>query len=423
VVSKELLRTVVLDQRAETIKSNRLVKRKLSEKLASFSGSSALVLMGVRRCGKSTALKQLVREKFKENFFYLNFDDERLAGFEASDFQTLMEVFFETSERKPKAILLDEVQNISGWELFVNRLLRGNFSVFVTGSNANLLSRELGTHLTGRHTDYELYPFSFSEFLESQKIAQGTGYSTAEKTVLLKAFGKYLYGGGMPEAVVENNKAILGQIVEDVIQKDIIRRHEVRKPNELRSVLRFLVWNAANPITFKSISNNFGIKSQNTVQKYASYAEETFLVFLVNKFEAKLKQFDKNPKKVYCVDNGILSRYYPSTLHNRGNLLENFVAIELKRRGKKFNYYENKNGSETDFVVLGDDGRVAEAIQVCIETDNPLTAEREEKALSRTMEETKLKEGTIITMDREETKKKGKQTINYEPAWKWAMGK
>lgn len=418
VITKELLAAVAADQRVEFGSMRGMVGRELAVKM-SRAISSAVVLKGVRRCGKSTLLRQFVREKFGDEFYYANFDDERLIGFEARDFQQLMETFA-SMQGKAKAILLDEVQNIGGWELFVNRLLREGYAVFITGSNANLLSKELGTHLTGRHVDYELYPFSFREFLELRGVGEDAD-STKGRGALSAAFREYLYGGGMPEPAISKNPALLGQIVEDIIQKDIIKRYGIRKPDELRNVLAFLIRNAANRMTVNSISENFRLKSPVTVQKYLNCAEETYLLFTLRKFERKTKLFDKNPRKVYCVDNGIVSRFSPGIETHHGALLENAVAVELRRRGGKFYYYSNKNGTETDFVTAGAGGGVREILQACLEMSDIETEKREEKALLQTLKELKKKNGTIITLDSEKERTIGGKTIRFVPAWKWML--
>lgn len=422
-VGREDLVVIVKDQLKELELLEGAVPREKLADAVGFSGSSALIAKGVRRCGKSTLLKQAMESKFKGNFYYFNFDDERIAGFLARDFQLLTEVFYEVFGER-KAFLLDEIQNVKEWELFVNRLLRSGNKVFITGSNADLLSQELGTHLTGRHTDIELYPFSFREFLSAKNVRpnQRGAYSTPERAKMLGLFKNYLTAGGMPEAVVEGNEEVLRQILNDIIQKDIIRRHGIRKPNELRAVLQFLLANISNSITFRSISENFQIRSPNTVQKYAGYAEETYLLFMVKKFEKKIKLLEKSPNKVYCIDNGIAIRNSLNLGEQKGALLENLVAVELKRRGKRIFYYSNKNGTQTDFVVVESDGlkkEVSEAIQVCYDPSLKSTREREEKALIQTLAEQKKKSGLIITLDYEQKVTRGGKEISYLPAWKW----
>ncbi|MEM0493504.1 MAG: ATP-binding protein, partial [Candidatus Thermoplasmatota archaeon] len=340
-ISKSLLGTIIKDQLQEFEELKDTVPRTILSKKTPYQGASAVVIKGLRRCGKSTLLKQIMMTQKKNDFWYFNFDDERLTNFTSENFQHLIETMIELFGKK-KYVCFDEIQNITGWELFVNRMLRQGYKVFITGSNANLLSKELGTHLTGRHVDIELYPFSFVEYLSAHhiNIPKKGIYSTEEKALLLRHFKQYLKKGGMPEVVVFSNETILPQVLNDIIQRDIVNRYNVRKPTELKNVIKFLIANTANPITYRSIRNNFKIQSANTVQKYVEYAEEAYLVFSVHRYEKKLKQFDKNPKKIYCVDNGIITKTTPGINEKQGALLENLVALQLKRLGKEFYYYK-----------------------------------------------------------------------------------
>jgi len=415
-ITGNILELVAREQALEPLPSDMVMREKLTEVKA--FGSLALIVKGIRRCGKSTLLKQKLLNKPHHAF---NFDDERLGGFVASDFQLLMQVLMRLNGNQ-KTILLDEIQNITGWELFVNRLLRQGYQILITGSNADLLSKELGTHLTGRHYDIELWPFSFKEYLLFKKIPIPVSVpTTSESAELERAFSIYIYNGGIPEAVRENSNKILPVIVEDIIRKDIIRRYSIRKQEELRNILKMVIANTSNRFTFRSLSNNFGIKNHITVQRYLSYACDAYLIFLVEKYDKKLKRTQKNPKKVYCSDTGIAAVFSP-LLEQRGALLENIVALELKRRKKLIFFYVNKNNSETDFVVVGKDKKIVSAIQVCHDLSSIGTRKREQGALLSTLSEIGLREGLIITLGYDETINfKGKK-IRYVPVWKWLLG-
>lgn len=416
-ISKAVLRTAIMDHLRELDSLTDTVPRSMLQTTLSYGGASAFVIKGVRRCGKSTLLKQLIKAKFENDFFYFNFDDERIASFKVGDFQPLLESLIEAFGER-KNVFFDEIQNVRGWELFVNRLLRQGYKTFITGSNANLLSKELGTHLTGRHVDVELYPFSFAECLRAQKIEVPPKgfYSTEQKALFSKKFKEYLLSGGMPEVIAFSNYAILTQVLNDIIQKDIVNRYNVRKPAELRSVLNFLIANAANPVTFRSIMRNFEIRSSNTLQKYIGYAEETYLVFLVRKFERKIKRFDKNPKKIYCVDNGIMAKNTPSITERKGAMLENVVAVHLKRLEKEFYYYKGKTNAEADFVIPAD----REAIQVCYEL-NEDNERRETKGLLEAVRETKATKPMILTLEQEREMDLQNKKITVKPVWQWLL--
>jgi uncharacterized protein len=415
-VSKEILSRIVQDQLTEFDKLKDTVPRTIFKKATTYLGTSAFIVKGVRRCGKSTLLKQLIHSKYSNDFYYFNFDEERIFDFKTEDFQSLMEVFTELFGPK-KTIFFDEIQNITGWELFINRLLRQGYHIFITGSNATLLSKELGTHLTGRHVDIELYPFSFTEYVLSQNISVKTKYfSTPETALFSKKFKEYFYGGGMPEKVMFKSDSILTQVITDITQRDIINRYRVRKPIEFRKAINFLLANISHQITYRSISNNFGIKSPVTIQKYLQYAEEAYLIFQVNKYTKKMKLLDKNPKKIYCVDNGIVTKNTPSMKEQDGDLLENLVAIQLKKLGKEFYYYTSKTNKETDFVIPQE----KQAIQVCYNLDDN-NKERELKGLLLAMQELKTKTGLILTLDQEKEIKEKDCLITVKPVWQWLL--
>ncbi len=416
-ITKPLLRSVIEDQLKEIKNLKHTVPRTVFHEVLSYSGSSAFVIKGVRRCGKSTLLMQLMRTKFNDDFLYFNFDDELLSDLTTDDLRSVMETLIEMLGDKKKAFF-DEIQNVRGWELFVNRLMRQGYAIFLTGSNANLLSKELGTHMTGRHTDIELYPFSFLEFLSAKNpevIKKGL-YSTTQVALLSGLFKEYLLKGGMPESVVLSNERILTEIVDDIVRKDILTRYSIRKPIELKSVVRFLIANASNMITYRSVAGNFGIKSSVTVEKYMSYVAETYLLFEIRKFERKLKMIDKNPRKVYCIDSGILVKNSPSVLEHKGAILENTIAVHLKRLGKEFYYYKDENGREADFVIPHD----KTVIQVCYEL-NAGNTEREARGLLKAVERIKAKEYFIITLEQEQELQYDGKKIEVKPAWRWLL--
>ncbi len=414
-VPRSSLRTVVADQLSELSSLTDTVERTLYGQAASYSGASALVVKGMRRCGKSTLLKQVMTRRFPGDFHYFNFDDERVADFTAEDFQPLMETLAESFGPK-RNLFFDEIQNVEGWELFVNRLLREGYRVYITGSSANLLSRELGDRLTGRHVDFELYPFSFTEYIRARapELKILPPYTTQQRARLSALFSEYLERGGMPEVAVLGNDAVLTSILGDIVQKDITERYGVRKPSELRSALRFLISNVANFITDRSVTENFEL-SPNTLGKYIGYAEETYLVFTVPRYVRKVRRLEKNPRKVYCVDNGIVTRNSPSVADRRPALLENAVAVHLRRIGKEFYYFKGSSGAEADFLLPGE-----QAIQVCYEL-NQGNESREAKGLLAAISEADVKRGVILTLDQETEITRAGATFPVVPAWRWLL--
>jgi len=416
-ISKSVLGTIIKDQLQEFKDLRDSVIRTKLHLAISYKGSAAFVVKGLRRSGKSTLLKQIITTRYPDNFLYFNFDDERLIDFTADDFQVLMETMIELFG-KSETLVFDEIQNITGWELFINRILREGYTVFITGSNAHLLSKELGTHLTGRHVDIELYPFSFTEFLKanSVNIPMETVYSTEEKALLSKQFKQYFEKGGMPEVVTLQNEQMLTSVVNDIIYKDIVSRYNIRKPIEFKTILKFLIANISNQISYRSIQHNFNIQSSNTIQKYIEYAEDTYLIFMVHRYEPKLKQFDKNLKKIYCIDNGIILKHTPNILKRQGALLENLVAVHLKRQGKEFYYYRGRTSKECDFVIPNE----KEAIQVCAHLHHQ-NMDREIKGLIEALDTLHGTQGRILTFDQEEQLTTDNKTITIQPVWKWLL--
>lgn len=416
-IPKTILGTILKDQAKQFVSLIDTVPRSILPFASMFQGSSVFVIKGLRRSGKSTLLQQISRTRSPEDHLYFNFDDERITGFTADDFQDLIEVSIELFGKK-NHLYFDEIQNVPGWEVFINRMLREGHCTYITGSNAHLLSSELGTYLTGRHTDIELYPFSFKEYLKAKHMDIPTEdfYSTDEKALFLRAFKEYIAYGGMPEVVVYKNESILSQVVNDIIHRDIVTRHNIRKPAELKNVIRFLIANTANAITYRSIQNNFRIKSANTIQKYIDYAEETYLLFSVHRYEPKIKQFDKNPKKIYCIDPGIVAHNIP-LVENQGAILETIVAIHLKRLGTPFYYFsESRTNAECDFIVPAQ----RHAIQVCYQL-HINNREREIKGLIQALNLLNTNQGYLLTLDQEEQIVQDGKTIVVKPAWQWLL--
>jgi predicted AAA+ superfamily ATPase len=415
-IQKSLMRTVIQDQLTEIERLDHIAPRDAFDLGLSYNGSSAFIIKGIRRCGKSTMLKQIINTRFRDSFFYFNFDDERISGFAVEDFQVLMETFIELFGDM-RNVFFDEIQNVKGWELFINRLLREGYRVFITGSNSSHLSMELGTHLTGRHVDMELYPFSFLEFLRARSIdLPKNNYSPQWKATAGKLFNEYYLSGGMPDSVVSGSNSVLTQPINDIIQNDVMNRYNIRKFPEIRDILRFLMSNVSNEITYRSITRNLSVKSENTVKKYMDYLQETYIIFEVKRFDRKLKRAGKSPRKVYCIDNGIILRNVPNFYKNNGALLENLIAVELKRSGTEFYYYRHESNTEVDFVLPVD----RELIQVSFEL-NDQNIEREIRGLERASGEIDANRFLILTMDQEREIFRNGLKIEVKPVWRWLM--
>ena len=415
--------TVVKEQREELESIERtenIVSREgleAVEKALKFP--NILAILGVRRCGKSIFAYLLSKGK---NFGYVNFDDERLLGVDASDLNELLKTFYKLYG-EVEIIILDEIQNVSGWELFANRLRRTK-RVILTGSNSKLLSGELATHLTGRHVDIVLYPFSFKEFLKLRKFKESTVYTTKEKAEMLKLLEEHLQLGGFPEAQ-KFGKRMVSVIYDDVLTKDIILRRKIKKVEELRKLAKYLISNVSGEFSYSKTAKTLGVKHVSTLSKWVSYLEEAFLVFKLERFNYKLKQQFLAPKKVYCVDSGIINAIGFKFSENRGKLMENLVAVELRRRShqedqRETYYWKDYSQNEVNFVIKKNN-EISQLIQVNYATSKEDVKERERTALLKASVALKCKNLLVLTWNYEAKEKTRNLEIQFTPLWKWLL--
>ena len=375
-----------------------------------------IVITGLRRCGKSTLQAQLARAYFSDDYYYLNFDDERWTGFEAADFsrvhESLLDLFGERHY-----FLMDEVQNIPRWELFVRRLHDAGHKLIITGSNASLLSREIGSHLTGRHHSVELFPFSFREYLGFRKL-DFEPKTTAQSAQKKRALRDYLKSGGLPDALKYPEDDYCAQLYQDIIYRDISARHSIDSLKNLKEMSLFLVGNAGRPVSFNKLRQMLMLGSVNTVKTYMDYLEASWLFLTINVYSASIKQQQIAPKKVYCIDNGIIHQVAFRTTDDAGWLLENTVFLHLRRQTSEIYYARNDDGSEVDFLIRKG-GRPTRLIQAAASLRREDTRKREAKALLKAMERHKVNEGTIVTLEEEEDIRDGRRTIHVVSATKW----
>jgi len=355
---------------------------------------------------------------------YINFDDERLAGFEGRELNKILEVFYELYGKDLEFFIFDEIQNVSNWELFINRLRRTK-KIILTGSNANLLSGELSTHLTGRYIDFTLYPFSFGEFLKIKDVVlkKEDFYSTKSIAQIKNFLNDYLSLGGFPE-VHKFGRAIIMKIYSDIINKDILFRYKIKHKTAFKELAKYLVSNFGREIGFNKLKNGFSIKNVHTVKNYIDYLGTTYLVFLVEKFSFKLKQQTISPKKVYCIDTGIINSIAFQFSENKGRLIENIVALELCRRKSYLNrnteiyYWKDYSGREVDFVLK--EGREVKSLfQVCYDTENLQVKGRELRSLIEASKELNCDDLLIITWDEEKEEEYQGKRVKFLPLWKW----
>lgn len=418
-ISKDQLKQALAEQRAAISQKPLGIERTILETIKKKAVlPHVVVLTGLRRSGKSTLLRQLMKKQYNdEKFYYVNFEDERLFNFQAEDFNTIYESLVELFGEH-KTFFIDEIQNVTNFESFVRRFYDFGFKFFITGSSAKLLSKEIGTKLTGRHIDIVVKPFSFEEFLISKnfKSDKQTFFKVGTRAELKKYFSDFLISGGMPEYVQYRDPEILARTYEDIIIKDIAVRYKVDNIRQLKELYQYLITTASQRFSYNSLKKFIKINSANTIKKYINYLEETYFVNQVSKFDYSLKKQIINDKKVYVIDNGFISKISVKFSKDNGWLLENSVFMELKDLGEVF-YHSEK--FECDFVVA-ENKKVKEAVQVCWSLTQT-NRERELNGLLEAMNKFKLKVGLILTNDQEEDVEIEGKKILVRPVWKWLL--
>ena len=365
--------------------------------------SFALIITGIRRCGKSTLLNQLLKRQ--KTGYYLNLEDPRLEGFDLSDFNRAESIIKEIYGGGG-VYFFDEIQNVAGWEKFVRYLIDKKEKVVITGSNASLLSRELGTKLTGRHLQVEMFPFSFKEFLDMKK-----------ENPSIKSFEQYFNKGGFPEYLKKDEPPILHELLSDVLMRDIAIRFGIKNTEVLKKIAIYLISNTGKEFSYNSIKNMFKIKSVQSVIDYVSYFENAYLLFTIPLFSYSYKKQQVNPKKAYSIDNGFSYNNSASFSKDRGKMLENMVFLGLRRKFKDIFYFHEDN--ECDFVIKEKEN-ITKAIQVCFDL-NEENKNREINGLVSALDEFKLKEGLILTYKQEDKFLIKNKTIIVKPVWKWLL--
>ena len=415
---KDLLKQIILEQQDILHAQNkRYVQRYIADEW--LQTSEILIISGIRRCGKSVLMQQ-IRDRLVEKDFFFNFDDERLANFKLDDFQKLQECFVELFGEQ-HTYYFDEIQNIEGWERFVRRLYNAGNKIVITGSNARMLSRELGTHLTGRYIQVEIYPFSFQEYLAMNEIPVNakTLYTTTGRATMVKSFVKYMECGGFPKFLQDGSVSYLTSLYESIIYRDILTRNGLTNEKEMLELMFYLASNATKRVTYSSLGKVVGIQHPDTIKNYLEYIQQTYLISQLFRYDPSVKKQMMSPKKIYFVDNAIIKRIGFNATENNGVFLENLVFIEMKRRGWDVYYYADKK--ECDFIVRKG-LHISDAYQVTLKMDSPQTREREIAGVREAMQAYSLSKGYILTFE-------GKETINFDdgtivevvPVWEWIL--
>ena len=418
-LSETEIKEILVTQRGTILNKKYGIERAVLQEVASkLKLPQVVVLTGLRRSGKSTVLRQLIKKHYHdEDFYYLNFEDERLFNFPANEFNRLYERLVGLYGKK-KTFFLDEIQNVPNFETFVRRLYEEGFKFIITGSSATLLSKEIGTKLTGRHVDIVVRPFSFQEYLKLKevKIDPEAVYKTETKIELEKYFEEYLVKGGMPEYLLYNDPELLTRAYEDTVLKDIAVRYRVNNVVVLKQLYSYLINNFANKFSYNSLKKFIAINSVNTFKKFIAYLEETYFAKTINKFDYSLKKQIINDKKFYVLDNGFISVLSKKMTKDQGWLLENLVFNCLNKADEVF-YYSGER--ECDFLVVKN-REVIQTVQVC-DALNEENRGREIAGLTEAMKKFKLHEGLLLTRTQEEEITFGRKKIRVKPVWKWLL--
>ena len=371
-----------------------------------LSSKQIKLITGPRRSGKSTQALMLLKNR---NFAYLNFDDGKLLNAWDEDLvtETLLQVYpgFEF-------LMLDEIQNLEGWDLWVSKLYRQGINMVITGSNAKLLSSEMATLLTGRYLQIEMLPFSLKEFCEWK--------NSADTAVI----NDYLHNGGYPETLQsrELTQGYLSTLFDSTIWRDITQRHKVRNVEDLNNLAMYLLSNFSNPLSVNELAEAIGMSSVTTTKKFMGYLHEPYLFYYLPRYNNKLKLMNKAPQKTYVIDNGFVTAKAFMVSENLGRLLENQVFIELLRRGYSTEttlfYYRSRNDKETDFVTRKG-SHVDSLIQVCYDLSNERAMKREIDSIVECAGELNCQNLVIVTMNEERTIESNGHQIKVVPIQKF----
>ena len=410
------MKTIILNQRRERdelMSRPYLMRRSNQDTDLLLSSSLIKLITGPRRVGKSTQALLMLRDK---NFAYLNFDNYSLL--DAWDANLVMRMLDDVYPGY-EYILLDEVQNLDGWDLWVSELYRLGKNLVITGSNARMLSSEMATVLTGKYLQLEMLPFSLEEFFDWNKLDLHM-LKPEDITNSFVLTDDYLRNGGYPEVVASRQltRSYLDTLFDSIIWKDVAKRHNVRNVTDLNNLAMYLVSNFCNPVSANDLTTELGFSSVNTTRKYMDYLHEPYLFYYLSRYNNKLKLMKKAPRKVYVVDNGFVTSKAFSLSDNLGRLLENQVFIELVRRGydveRTMFYYRSRNDKEVDFV-LRKEAHIERLVQVCYDMSNPKTEKREVDSIVECAGELKCSNLVIVTNNDKRTIEKDGYKIDVVP--------
>jgi uncharacterized protein len=428
----ETIKSIILDFQETNLETG--VPRRLQ--IETVRGKAA-VCIGVRRSGKSTYLFQVMQKLIKggiskQNILYLNFFDDRLHDLRQDNLGLITEAYYSIFPKKKNSetvyCFFDEIQSVPGWEPFVDRLMRTEkCEMYITGSSAKMLSKEIATQMRGRALSWEMFPFSFREFLDYKGIEKEDSLSTKKRLIVQKAFEEYWETGGFPE-VLGLSRSLRIKIHQEyfhtILFRDLVERHDIAHPKAVTDLAHRLIDNTAalysgNSLTgyLKSLGHRV---PKAAVSDYLEWFEDAYFLFTVRLFDASSARRDSNPKRIYCIDHAMVTSVASGVLVNSGHLLENLVFTALRRLYPEIYYYKTRTGREVDFIIPTSK-KTRILIQACESLADTQTRKREVVALSESMAELGLKIGTIVTRGGEEQIKTDAGTINVVQAWRFLL--
>jgi uncharacterized protein len=439
-VDKAHLKELIVEHKDRFLARKDLISRDIQTEITRYLPQREIVILtGVRRCGKSSLMRLICGDLLgKEavpanNILYLNFEDERFMSFTAQDFDPLYETFLEMENPRGRLFLfLDEIQNIRGWEKWLNRLYEfEEVKAFVTGSNATMLSSEISTALTGRNRQVIIWPFSFREFLRLRgfRFDDRSLFQRNKRSEIKRLFREYTELGGFPEVLKTGDVTLLTQYYRDILYRDVIARQAIKNIREIKELTLYLAANPATAQSYKRIKGLINVKSVNTVKNYLAALNDVYLFFFTDLFDYSIKRQIYNPSKVYAVDTAMINTVSFRFSRNIGHLYENLVFLELKRRTREIYYGKTRKGKEVDFLIK-EGLSVVEAIQVSLSLADEKTRQREVQALLEIRWELKRSdEGaapselamTVITDDEEGFVETDSGNIRIIPLWRWLL--
>lgn len=423
-MDKSKLRQVLIDQQEGFFKPpSDMVERQID--LAYYlKGLETVVISGIRRCGKSTLLR-MIADRIGSPKLFINFDDVRLVDFVPDNYEDIISISVELFGDKSAGTtyFFDEIQNAPFWPRWINNLYGRKYKIFLTGSNASLLSSEISTFITGRQKTLKLTPFSFPEYLRLKKINfPENRLTTEQKAILYSAFIRYLENGGFPLVIKNDDLLLSKQYFEDILYRDIIARYRIKEVKEIKDLALYLFSNVGSIYSYSTLKNVTSIKSLSTIKNHIDHLCDSFVLYNLGRFCYSITKQKVSSSKIYSQDNSFLKTVAFNFSENAGKRLENLVCVELLRHNRDIYYHKEKK--ECDFVIK-EGTKIVEAIQVCQDMSDLKTRKREMEGLIEAMILYNLKKGLILTLEEEgEEVVRGdgkKYIIKITSVWKWLM--